>query len=113
MGLAFSAAFFIEDEWMPFLRVGRSRGYTALLESSVSTGIGRYWKRRKELLGFGVSWGQPPGQGRDQWTSELFYRLQLTPSFAVTPDVQLIVHPALNPDADTVWLFGIRARLAL
>lgn len=112
-GLAFSAAFFTRDEWLPFLRVGRSRGDTALLESSVSSGIGRYGKRRKELLGFGVSWGQPPGQGRDQWTSELFYRLQLTRSFAVTLDLQLIVHPALNPDADTVWLFGIRARLAL
>ena len=33
--------------------------------------------------------------------------------FAVTPDVQLIVDPALNPDEDRIWFVGLRARLAL
>jgi hypothetical protein len=31
----------------------------------------------------------------------------------VTPDLQYIKNSALNPDADSIWVFGIRARLAL
>jgi hypothetical protein len=33
--------------------------------------------------------------------------------FAVTPSVQLIVDPALNPDEDVVVVGGLRARLTL
>jgi porin len=32
----------------------------------------------------------------DQYTAELFYRLQLTQNLAITPDVQLIIDPALK-----------------
>jgi porin len=49
----------------------------------------------------------------DQYTAELFYRLQLTYNLAITPDVQLIIDPALNPDENRTWVFGLRARLAL
>ena len=44
---------------------------------------------------------------------ELFYRLQFSPNFVVTPDIQFLVDPALNPEEDTLWVFGVRARLAL
>ncbi len=30
-----------------------------------------------------------------------------------TLDVQLMKDPALNPTVDTIWMFGIRARLAI
>jgi len=49
----------------------------------------------------------------DQYTMEAFYRIQLTRRFAITPDVQLIVDPALNPEEDNIWFVGLRARLAL
>ena len=47
----------------------------------------------------------------DQWTAELFYRLQVAENFQFTPSVQLVVDPALNPDARTIWVAGLRARL--
>lgn len=47
----------------------------------------------------------------DQYTAELFYRLYLTKSLAITPDVQLIIDPALNPDEDVIGVFGLRVRL--
>jgi porin len=31
---------------------------------------------------------------------------------AVTPNVQFLINPALNPDEDNIWVFGLRARLA-
>lgn len=40
------------------------------------------------------------------------YRLQLTEHLEITPDIQLIKDPALNPDEDLVWVAGLRGRLA-
>ena len=37
----------------------------------------------------------------------------IAPQLAITPDVQLLINPALNPDEDQIWVFGLRARLAL
>jgi len=111
-GLAFSATKFINDTWMPFLRAGYSKDGGALLEASVSTGVGYYLSESRDLLGFGVNWGKPPERDLDdQYTAELFYRLQLAQNLAITPDVQLIINPALNPDEDVLWVFGIRGRL--
>ena len=112
-GFALSAAWFIHDKWMPFLRAGYSDGGGALLEASVNGGIGYYFKESKDLIGFGLNWGRPPDSGLDdQYTAELFYRLQIAQNLAITPDVQLIIDPALNPDEDMLWVFGLRARLA-
>jgi porin len=111
-GLAVSATKFINDKWMPFLRVGWANGKAALLKGVVSAGIGWYFGKSKDLLGFGLSWGRPSEDGlRDQYTGELFYRFQLTQNIAITPDVQLIINPALNPTEDVIGVFGLRGRL--
>ena len=49
----------------------------------------------------------------DQATFEAFYRLQLLQHLALTPDVQVILHPALQPGADAVLVLGVRARFVL
>jgi hypothetical protein len=36
----------------------------------------------------------------------------VTPNFAISPDVQLIIDPAKNPTTDTLWVFGLRARVS-
>ena len=48
----------------------------------------------------------------DQTTVELYYRIQMWEELAITPDIQYIRNPALNPDASSTWVFGLRARLA-
>ena len=102
---------------MPFLRGGYSEDGGALLSRSVSAGLGHYWDGSQDLLGFGVNWGRPSTDFgtdlSDQWTSELFYRFQLSEHLAITPDIQYIVNPALNPDRSGLIYFGLRARLAL
>jgi len=117
-GVAFSAAKFIDERWMPFLRLGYARDGGALWERSASAGVGYYMKARADLVGFGLNWSRPDesafGPGlRDQTTAELFYRVQLSPNFALTPDIQLVLNPALIPAMDRIWYFGVRARLAL
>jgi porin len=115
-GVAFSATKFIDDTWMPFLRVGYAEDGGALLERSVSAGVARYWSDTKNLLGFGLNWGRPSESSfgpdlDDQWTAELFYRWQVTQQIAITPDVQFIADPAMNPAEDQIWIFGLRSRL--
>ncbi len=117
-GLNLSATRYISDKWLPFLRAGYAKDGGSLLERSVSVGFGYQWVPYQDLVGFGFNWGQPnettfePGLD-DQYSLEAFYRLQLAGQLALTPDVQLLFNPALNPDASSTWVFGIRARLAL
>jgi porin len=55
------------------------------------------------------TWG--PGLD-DQQTLEVFYRIQLWKEIAVTPDIQYIRNPDLNPVDDSLWVYGLRVRLA-
>ncbi|MHC4711900.1 MAG: carbohydrate porin [Planctomycetota bacterium] len=67
---------------------------------------------RTDLTGLALNWGNPADSSlRDQTTAELFYRLQLAQNLAITPSVQLLIDPALNPDEDLIWVFGLRTRL--
>lgn len=109
-GVAISAQRFVCDRWLPFFRFGYSDGDAALMQTQFSTGLG-LMRENKDVLGLGLSWGKPSdGTLREQFTSELFYRIQLTQGLAVTPDVQLIVDPARNPAADVLAFFGVRLR---
>ncbi len=117
-GIALSYAWFFDDRWMPFIRAGYAEDGGALYEGSVSGGLGYYIAERRDVLGIGLNWSRPsdtaiaPGLD-DQYSVELFYRIQISQSLAITPDVQLIVDPALNPDDDSIFVAGLRLRLAL
>jgi porin len=71
---------------------------------------------RKDLVGFGLNWGQPnPNQGAgddDQYTAELFYRLLVGKRLQLTADVQYLKDPAANPVDDSLWVLGARGKLA-
>jgi porin len=105
------------DEWMGFVRAGFADDGGSLLETSVSVGGAWQTVPGGNQLGIAYNWGEPNEStwGPDlssQKTLELFYRIQLFKEFAITPDVQYIRDPALNPDADDLWVLGLRARLA-
>ena len=79
---------------------------------------GMVWKKPlgRELDVFGVAggFGSATRPGVDgQGLVEVFYRLQVTPLFQITPDIQLLIDPSLNPDQDFIAIFGIRGRIAL
>lgn len=117
-GIAASGTYYVADKVLPFVRGGYSKDAGTLLQGSVSAGVGWQPIQGQDLLGFAFNWGRPNpttfGSGlRDQYTFELFYRLQVAHELAITPDVQLLIHPALNQDVNVVWVFGLRMRLAL
>jgi carbohydrate-selective porin OprB len=66
-----------------------------------------------DLFGVGVGSTYPASPLlRTQTTAEMFYRFHVTPNFAITPDVQAIFDPSLNPAKNTLWVFGLRARVS-
>jgi porin len=118
-GWTVSAAHFFNDKYLPFIRYGDSDGGGgALNEKVLSAGLGIYWGETGNAFGVGLSRSTPssltiaPGLN-DQTTAEVFYRYMLSKHLAITPDIQYIKDPALNPNDDSIWIAGIRVRLTL
>jgi porin len=121
-GAMFSFTQYIGEKWMPFFRVGYAEDGASFLERSVSAGFAYQpnpiGASAGNLLGFGLNWGKANeaiyGRGLDDQNAfELFYRLQLTQEFAITPDFQYLRNPAQNPDEDSIWVFALRARFSI
>jgi porin len=117
-GLNFQYVRYLAEKWMPFVRMGYADEGGSLMEQSISAGFGYQASGSRDLLGFAANWGKPNkntwGEGlKDQYTLELFYRLQLAEQLAITPDLQLLIDPPNNPDHGSIWVYGLRARLAL
>ncbi|TCL09236.1 porin [Shimia isoporae] len=109
-GAAFSAAWFLDNKWLPFFRAGVSQGTAALYEKSVSAGVA-YYGRNTDAAGFGLNWAEGASSSEGQITAEAFYRFSISPGLQITPSVQVISNPLLNPGQDTITLFGLRARV--
>ena len=110
-GVNFSAAWFVDDTWMPFLRAGYSEDGAALMRKNISAGVGYAVDHTRDLFGFGLNWADPSDDLlKDQTTAEMFYRVQLAQSLAITPSIQYLKDPALYPTESSMWLFGIRTR---
>jgi len=116
-GLNASWQKWINDKWLPFVRGGYTEDSGSLLENSFTVGVGYQPVPMRGVIGLGFNWGKPNQvsfEGADdQYTTELFWRYQLTKEMAVTPSIQYINNPALNEDEDNLWVYGLRARVAL
>ena len=117
-GVSFSLDRLINDAWLPFLRGGWSEDGGSLYEAAISAGFGYTRRPGQSLLGVGVNWSRPnettfDARLNDQYTVELFQRVQLTEGVEITPSIQYIKNPALNPVDDSTLLLGLRLRAAI
>ena len=63
-------------------------------------------------IALGTSWAQPKNDNlTSQYGVEGYWKLLLLPNLWVTPGVQVIFDPTLNPQKDTVTIGQIKARL--
>ncbi len=114
-GIAVSAHWFFEERYIPFARFGISNGNgeNAFYKADVQLGCG-YRFLNYDILGFSVSWNQPNiSDVKDQITSELFYRINVTAHLEFTPSVQFIANPTFNPNQSSLFYFGMRGRITL
>ncbi len=114
-GLVASWSHVLGDRLVPFVRGGYSRGGGSLVSGTVSMGLGLRLRSDSDQLGVGLAWSRPNEAlfaGRpNQYTVEIYYRLKLLQNFDLTPDVQVLIRPAENPDQDVIGVFGLRGRL--
>jgi len=112
-GITFAANWTFDDRWMPFARLGFSKGSAPIYNRSLTLGMIYEFLYRSDLVGLAFNHGSPPDDNlSDQTTIETFWRFQFSQGLAITPSVQLILDPALNSVDDKVWVWGLRARLA-
>ena len=116
-GMSFSASGMVQGKYLPFLRGGWARDGGSLLEASVSAGFGYKPTPNGHVLGVGLNWGRPNEDTfgadlDDQYTAELFCRLQIAHALQVTPSIQVLANPALNRDEDLITVLGIHMRLS-
>ncbi|KXU82545.1 hypothetical protein CI15_34055 [Paraburkholderia monticola] len=110
-GVAFNANYTVGNNLMWFTRAGWSDGW--LIDRAAAVGLGwRPTQQHNDLFGVAVGWARPANHVLDsQYTGEIFYRFQVTPNFAITPDFQAVVHPALNPGTNVLWVVSMRSRI--
>ena len=95
-----------------FLKYGYSEPKLDRIEHLISTGfvIRDPWRIKGDLLGIGFSWDSPSNRVRDEYSIELFYRLQLTTHVQLTPSVDFIFNPSEKEDSGALAVFGFRFR---
>jgi porin len=111
-GIALAGNWTFNDHFMPFVRAGFSDGKAPIYNRSFTLGFIKKFLVRSDLVGIGFNWGDPATEAlREQKTIEAFWRFQFAQNFAITPSIQWLIDPALNPERDEVGLFGLRLRL--
>jgi len=103
----------------PFVRYGYAGGGAdgpTPVKHMVNVGlvIDDIFGQSKDRIGIGYSWSDPADQALDQQDMiDAYYRVQVTPEISVGPTLQVIFDPVRNPDEDTIFVWGIRTRIAL
>lgn len=117
-GLAFSSSWYFNNKWLPFVRAGYSEGANTLIQKSITAGFGYQPIAGGSMIGAAIGLGEPnevtfePGLD-NQITLELFYRAQISTHIAISPDVQYLINPALNLNTSSIFVWGVRSRIAL
>jgi porin len=117
-GWLFSYSWMLDRYWIPFFRAGHSNGGAGVLaESSLSGGVARRLNHL-DWITVGLGWNRPSDQTHgssldDEAVFEASYLWQLTANTSLLGDIQYIADPAQNPEEDSIWVAGIRLRVAL
>jgi porin len=101
----------------PFLRYGYAdvdAGGPTPVKHMANAGltIDGIFGQDKDRIGVGYTWSDPADRSLDEQNMiDAYYRVQLTPEIQVGPTLEVIFDPVRNPDDDTVFVSGFRARI--
>jgi porin len=113
-GLSLTASTHFGGRYNPFIRAAFSRGNAALLSHLLMIGmcVNVYGH---DYLGLGINWSGPSDRSQsNQYGIEIFYSIQLTQHFNLTPDIQWTFNPSFNPDKNSVGVYSVlRVRYAM
>jgi hypothetical protein len=113
VGWSISADQNLSKDYGVFLRYGGNDAGINTIEHLVSAGFSflQPFGRVNDETGIAASFTHPADPGlRDEYSGEVYYRLQLAEGLEVSASTQLILNPSAG-DEDQVGVFGLRARL--
>lgn len=100
--------------WTPFLRYGNSNGGGGVAAKEYASAGFKLKSDFDQTFSAGAAWSRPADETlRDEYVIEASYVYQVSKNVSLTPDVQLIVNPANNPNTGKSWVLGIRALITL
>jgi len=104
----------LRNGWVPFGRFGFASNRGTSIKQVEELGIDRMkpFGRRGDMFGITVSHSEPTsGVGHHENVLETFYRLRLTKSVDLGPDLEVSHHPTYASKAYTTALLGMRMRV--
>jgi hypothetical protein len=119
-GWSLNAVQNLDATWALFGRANGASGYTTAIESSYAAGFAMNDPLRRSptdqvgfALGLSVPAGPPntPPNTRREKVLEAYWNWTFFGGLLLTPDVQWVLDPALDPDRDSVWVLSLRATL--
>jgi porin len=112
LGWSLSADQNLSDHYGVFLRYGGNDGDLNAIEHILSGGLSWLtpFGRVNDQAGIAASWTRPSDDDfRDEYSTEVYYRLQLTEGIELSGSTQLIVDPSAG-DQDLAAVYGLRLR---
>jgi len=113
-GLDLSIDQHVTEHLIPFFRWGIGQGNINGIEHMISGGVGWEGKliNKADVIGIGGAWGRPSDHDLDdQFATEVFYRMQVSPDNQFTVGYQVIFDPALDSNTSVVGVFELRWRI--
>ena len=118
VGINFDQALYFKD-LISFFRFGYGEPDATPIELFVSAGLTwiKPFGRKYDMFGVGVAWSDPsptpqtPAQPYDPQSEtliEIFYRASILSWLSLTPDLQIVHHPANDRRQNIVFIPGIR-----
>lgn len=115
-GVGFGSDYELKNGWVPFGRLGAATDKGTSIKRVLDAGIVniRPFGRRGDMFGAAINLTEPSRGGHwHEFLFETFYRVRMTRSLELGPDLQVDVHPANHPTAYATTLLGLRAKITL
>jgi porin len=120
MGSGYGGGFGFEHEfangWAPFGRFGFATETGTAIKQTNTLGLVQVhpFGRRGDMFGTSFNYTAPANGGlHHESVFETFYRLRLTHSLEVGPDLEVSIHPTFAPRAYVTALLGARMRIII
>ena len=112
-GFAFSFDHELYEKVGIFGRYGYVEPEVEPMRNFASTGFVMQdpWGIKGDLFGCGVSWDENYDVDSEEYSVEVFHRLQMTKMLQITPSILVVFEPTRSDKTEPVAVFGIRARL--
>lgn len=113
-GAGFGTDYELKSGWVPFGRLGIGTDHGTSIKRVLDAGIAniRPFGRRGDMFGASINITDPShGALHHESLFETFYRVRMTRSLEIGPDLEIDIHPTTSPKQYTTALLGLRMKI--